>query len=423
MAMMKKMFEQVGLILCDPKHDHRRTLRTSLVGEGFRSIKDVSELAILRDMTEKTVPDLLVIDLDMPDGSASEFVTEVRNGSIGINPFVPIIAVTWDASMESVQAAVDAGVDDLLAAPISVNALLGRIDVLIKKRKPFVVTSDYIGPDRRRGGRNDSFSDVPHFNVPNTLREKAAGRHVDITELQAAIDKVMFEMNEQRLIRHSYQISFLVNLIVDATKQGNLTEEIEEHIRRLAEIANECGIRLHGSNFEHVGELCHTLIEVTTNISRNPQNPDARDIKLLPQLAAAVLASFNPERNKSEMATEISEMVSKFAERANADALRRAAERSQSMIDAQRAAEEGAQERAILERREKIMKEKMAKRRARDEAAIMKAREKAAAERMARQSALPVNVAISEKPKDMQEWHERRARARKRDIRSSSSDT
>lgn len=116
-------------------------------------------------------------------------------------------------------------------------------------------------------------------------------------------------------------------------------------------------------------------------------------------------------------------MVSKFAERANADALRRAAERSQSMIDAQRAAEEGAQERAILERREKIMKEKMAKRRARDEAAIMKAREKAAAERMARQSALPVNVAISEKPKDMQEWHERRARARKRDIRSSSSDT
>ncbi|MEL0114533.1 MAG: hypothetical protein VW835_22615, partial [Rickettsiales bacterium] len=78
MTIMKKVFEHVGLILCDPKHDHRRTLRTALVGEGFRRIKDVSELVVLRDMTDKTVPDLIVLDLDMPDGSASNFVTEVR---------------------------------------------------------------------------------------------------------------------------------------------------------------------------------------------------------------------------------------------------------------------------------------------------------------------------------------------------------
>ncbi len=420
MTIMKKVFEHVGLILCDPKHDHRRTLRTALVGEGFRRIKDVSELVVLRDMTDKTVPDLIVLDLDMPDGSASNFVTEVRNGTIGLNPFIPIIAVTWDANMDSVKAAVNAGVDDLLAAPISVNALLGRIDVLIKNRKPFVVTSDYIGPDRRRGGRNDPASDVPYFDVPNTLREKAAGRRVDITELQEAINSVMYEMNEQRLVRHSYQIGFLVDLIVAAVKEGRVNREIEEHSRRLAEIANECGIRLQGSSFEHVADLCHTLIEVSTNISADPRSPDPRDLQLLPQLSRAVLAGFNPGRDKAAMAGEISEMVKKFAERANADALRRAAERSQSMIDAQRAEEEQAKQNAITERRQKILKEKMNKRRARDEAAVLKAKEKAAAERMARQQALPVDVVVSDQPKDMQEWQERRARARKRDIRSSS---
>lgn len=420
MPIMKKAFEHVGLILCDPKHDHRRTLRTALVGEGFRGIKDVSELAVLRDMTDKTVPDLIVIDLDMPDGDAAAFVSEVRNGNLGLNPFIPIIAVTWDANMDSVKAAVDAGVDDLLAAPISVNALLGRIDVLIKNRKPFVVTSDYIGPDRRRNDRTDRPSDIPFFNVPNTLREKAAGRRVDITELQRAIRSVMYDMNEQRLIRHSYQINFLVNLIVTAFQEGEVNREIEEHILRLAEIANECGIRLRGSSFEAVGELCHTLIEVTTNISKNPQSPDPRDLQLLPQIGQAVLVGFNPGRNKTEMVNEISDMVRKFAERANAEALRRAAERSQSMIDAQRAEEEQAKERKVTEQREKVMKEKMAKRRARDEAAILKAREKAQAERMARQNALPVKVAVSDQPKDMQQWQERRARARKRDIRSSS---
>ena len=115
MAIMEKAFDDVGLILCDLKHEHRRTLRTALVAEGLRSIKDVSELEVIRDITEKLVPDLIVIDLDMPDGSTGEFVPDVRNGNLCINPFIPIIAVTWDANMDVVKEAVDAGVDDLLA--------------------------------------------------------------------------------------------------------------------------------------------------------------------------------------------------------------------------------------------------------------------------------------------------------------------
>ena len=53
----------------------------------------------------------------------------------------------------------------------------------------------------------------------------------------------MFEINEQRLVCNSDQISFLVNLIVKAIKEGAVNREVEEHIRRLAEIANECGLR------------------------------------------------------------------------------------------------------------------------------------------------------------------------------------
>ena len=96
------------------KHEHRRTL-TALVAEGLRRIKDVSEREVIRDITAKLVPDLIVIDLDMPDGSTGEFVPDVRNGNLCINPFIPIIAVTWDANMDVVKEAVDAGVDDLLA--------------------------------------------------------------------------------------------------------------------------------------------------------------------------------------------------------------------------------------------------------------------------------------------------------------------
>ena len=57
MAIMDKAFDDVGLILCDLKHEHRRTLRTALVAEGLRSIKDVSEFEVIRDITKKSVPD------------------------------------------------------------------------------------------------------------------------------------------------------------------------------------------------------------------------------------------------------------------------------------------------------------------------------------------------------------------------------
>ncbi len=232
----------------------------------------------MRDITEKTVPDFIVIDLDLPDGITSDFINHVCSGNLGMNTFLPIIAVNWDANMESVKLAVDAGVDDLLATPLSVKAFLGRIEGLVKNRKPFVVTSDYIEPDRHRGGRHEASSDIPLFHVPNTLCDKAAGRRVDMTELQTAINSFMFEINEQRLVCNSDQISFLVNLIVKAINEVAVNREVEKHIRRLAEIANECGLCLIDSSFGHVGEICHTLNEVTTSISQDFQSPNSREV-------------------------------------------------------------------------------------------------------------------------------------------------
>ena len=113
MPKVKKAYEHVAMVLCDPTHDHRRTLLTALFTEPFRSIKDISELAVMRDITQKTVPDLIVIDLNLPDSSTSELINDVRSGNLGMNTFISIIAVTWDADMESVKPAVDAGVDDL----------------------------------------------------------------------------------------------------------------------------------------------------------------------------------------------------------------------------------------------------------------------------------------------------------------------
>jgi hypothetical protein len=220
---------------------------------------------------------------------------------------------------------VNSGADDLLAAPISPAKLFTRIDVLVGNRKPFVVTSDYIGPDRRKnpGGDGDRQSSIPILEVPNTLRAKALGETIDIARLQDAIDGAMVEINEQRMIRHSYQIGFLVGIIVPAYQKNQVGPEIEAHIHRLSEIANEIGGRLTGSRFEHVADLCRALIKVVGAISENPKNPNPKDVELLKPLSDSVLAGFNPDKDSTVMANEITSMVQKFATRASAEALKR----------------------------------------------------------------------------------------------------
>ena len=68
----------------------------------------------------------------------------------GYNPFIVIIVTAWEKSTGLINRVVNSGADDLLLRPFS-TALLGqRIEAHIERRKGFVITTDYVGPDRRK---------------------------------------------------------------------------------------------------------------------------------------------------------------------------------------------------------------------------------------------------------------------------------
>ena len=259
----------------------------------------------------------------MPGGDIFEVVSRMRRGEKGDNPFVPVIMLTWDANADVIRKAAGCGVDDILAAPISPADLFGRIKTLVSKRKPFVVTSDYIGPDRRRDAGRNAGDGIPLIDVPNTLRSKAMGEPVNVSDLKAAVGEVMTEINDQRLVRHSYQINFLVGIIFPAYQAGEVTPEIRVHVTQLAEVAAEVEGRLAGSRFEHVGELCQPLSGVAPSIRGSWREPNRKDVELLKPLSQAILAGFNPDKDSTDMASEITNMVSKFSGKANEDARRK----------------------------------------------------------------------------------------------------
>ena len=294
-----------------------------MTASGYRDLRYCSDIeTLIENLKHSVPPDLVITDTKLPGGDIFSIISDIRKGILGGNPFVPVIMLTWDTSADIIRNAAQCGVDHILAAPISPSDLFARVSHLVSKRKPFVVTSDYIGPDRRQNASRDGTDGIPLIDVPNTLRSKANGEKIDTSNLKAVIREAMREINEQRLVRHSYQINFLIGIILPAYEAGNITPEIQVHVARLSDVSQEVQGRLANSSFKHVGEMCNSLAGVAQSIRTNWQKPNKKDIELLEPLSQAILAGFNPDKNSGEMSSEITNMLSKFSGKANEEARR-----------------------------------------------------------------------------------------------------
>ena len=96
--------------------------------------------------------------------------------------------------------------------------MLEQVGILVRERRPFVVTCDYVGPDRRKEAKRKS--DVPTLEVPNSLKTKATGPKEETDAVQRAIDEAIMDINLRKLERHAAQIAFLVDQIVPDLEKG-----------------------------------------------------------------------------------------------------------------------------------------------------------------------------------------------------------
>jgi len=169
--MASNQFVNVVVLLGDEKSEMRRLLLDAFRSNELRGVREFSNFKALEIAASAGVPpDLIVTDAALPDGDLFALVERIRTGDLGANPFVPVILMTWNADGVAIKNAVDCGVDFILAAPFSLADVFKRIKILINERKPFVVSSEYIGPDRRRDpSRGDT--DIPQC-VPSAPMEQ-----------------------------------------------------------------------------------------------------------------------------------------------------------------------------------------------------------------------------------------------------------
>ena len=122
------------------------------------------------------------------------------------------------------------------------------IETLIENRRPFVVTSDYIGPDRRTSPRETETSPVEKIRVPNKLRHTATGDDGGINA--AAIQNAV---QEQRIERYVNKV------LVTTEKISTISEENKSKLPgllvQLSEVTELLDRRITSSRFNHQGFL------------------------------------------------------------------------------------------------------------------------------------------------------------------------
>lgn len=305
----------VRISLCGANRQVLIPVRAELMSLGYSQVDWLRTDEELRRWLLSGIADLLVVDKDLEGGSATRTVREMRSGDLGENPFAVVIMTTWHQDGESVREAINAGVDDLIAAPYSTGQLLDRIRKQIEDRKPFIVTSDYIGPERRRDPTRRS--DIPSFTPPNTLRMHEQGEKVDSRDLREMIRQSATEMSEEKLRRIGFQVSFLVDLVGPELGSGNLGEEARGHMVRLAEMSREAVARLKGTKYEPISQLCVSLEKVARRIAEQPDSLRKEDVELLKPLSRAVLEAFFPSADTEDLIGQIAGAIDGYHARQN----------------------------------------------------------------------------------------------------------
>jgi len=115
------------VLIVEDEKGIRRLLRTALEGDAVR-VFEAEDLArgLVEAATRK--PDLVILDLGLPDGDGIIFVQEFRQWSS-----VPVLVLSARDSEHDKIAALDAGADDYMTKPFGVGELQARLRVLMRR--------------------------------------------------------------------------------------------------------------------------------------------------------------------------------------------------------------------------------------------------------------------------------------------------
>ncbi|MBS0339568.1 MAG: two-component system response regulator KdpE [Proteobacteria bacterium] len=197
---------QPTAVVIEDEPQIRRFVRAALEDEGWQ----VHEAATLRDglaAAGTRQPDLVVLDLGLPDGDGVGLIRDVRGWST-----VPIIVLSARAQEADKIAALDAGADDYLTKPFGTGELLARVRANLRRPRAAAGGEDSASSSSFR------FGDVEVDRAARLVRRAGGEVHLTPTEyrlLLVLVNNAGRVLTQRQLLRevwgpaHSDQSHYL----------------------------------------------------------------------------------------------------------------------------------------------------------------------------------------------------------------------
>lgn len=120
------------ILLVEDNELSRDMLSRRLQRRGYKVVMAANGLSGV-EMAGSETPDLILMDMNLPDIDGWEATQAIRKREHGTNKRVPIIAVTAHALSSDMNKALQAGCDDYAPKPIQLDQLLEKIQAHLGK--------------------------------------------------------------------------------------------------------------------------------------------------------------------------------------------------------------------------------------------------------------------------------------------------
>jgi two-component system, OmpR family, KDP operon response regulator KdpE len=204
-------------------------VRQALETESFRVFEAENlRRGLIEAGTRK--PDMVILDLGLPDGDGTDFIREVRAWS-----GMPIVVLSARVEEHDKVAALDAGADDYLSKPFGVAELLARVRAALRRHAR---AGEALGPNVQFG---DVIVDLPNRRVTK------AGEEVHLTRIEFRLLALLLShsgkvLTHRHLLREVWGPSYVEHSHYLRIYMGHLRQKLEDVPARPKYLITETGI-------------------------------------------------------------------------------------------------------------------------------------------------------------------------------------